>query len=63
GLRGGQPGARGKNVVVTEKGKRGKEEKNSEEEAPGKFTRSLEAGDVLSIQTPGGGGWGDPNPQ
>jgi len=25
---------------------------------PGKFTRAVEAGDVLSIRTPGGGGWG-----
>jgi N-methylhydantoinase B len=28
------------------------------QEMPGKFTAWLEAGDVLSIETPGGGGWG-----
>ena len=49
GLRDGGPGARGRNVLINEKG---------EEELPGKFTRTVEAGDVLSIRTPGGGGWG-----
>ncbi len=49
GLRGGQPGARGRNVL---------RRNDSEEELPGKFTRTVAAGDVLSIQTPGGGGWG-----
>jgi N-methylhydantoinase B/oxoprolinase/acetone carboxylase alpha subunit len=24
----------------------------------GKFTLDLQAGDILSLQTPGGGGWG-----
>ncbi len=28
------------------------------QEMPGKFTAWLEPGDVLSIETPGGGGWG-----
>ena len=26
---------------------------------PGKFTLNLQPGDILSLQTPGGGGWGD----
>jgi N-methylhydantoinase B len=52
GLRDGGPGARGRNVLINEKG---------EEELPGKFTRTVEAGDVLSIRTPGGGGWGEEN--
>jgi len=49
GLREGGPGARGRNVLIRE---------GEEEELPGKFTRAVEAGDVLSIRTPGGGGWG-----
>jgi len=28
------------------------------DELPSKFTAWLDAGDVLSIETPGGGGWG-----
>ena len=52
GLRDGGPGARGRNVLIRE---------GEEEELPGKFTRAVEAGDVLSIRTPGGGGWGEEN--
>jgi N-methylhydantoinase B len=49
GLAGGGPGAPGRNLLL----------QNGEEiELPGKFTRRLEAGDVLSIRSPGGGGWG-----
>jgi N-methylhydantoinase B len=32
------------------------------EEAPAKTTRELRAGDVVRIETPGGGGWGAPAP-
>ena len=53
GLLGGQPGARGRNVEI-----RAREKESDEEELPGKFTRVFEPGEVLSIQTPGGGGWG-----
>jgi len=28
------------------------------EELPSKFTTWVQRGDILSIQTPGGGGWG-----
>ncbi len=56
GLRGGEAGARGRNVLIKE---REAEREKEREELPGKFTRRLEAGDVLSIQTPGGGGWGN----
>ncbi len=52
GLQEGGSGARGQNVLINEEG---------EEELSGKFTRSVEAGDVLSIRTPGGGGWGEEN--
>jgi N-methylhydantoinase B len=50
GLAGGQPGAPGRNLLI-----RG----SVEQELPGKFTLDLQPGDVLSIQTPGGGGWGE----
>ena len=47
GVRGGQPGARGRNLV-------------NGEEMPGKATLDLSPGDVLTIETPGGGGLGTP---
>jgi N-methylhydantoinase B len=50
GLSGGRSGSPGRNSIVRAKGGR--------QEMPSKFTALLEAGDVLSIETPGGGGWG-----
>lgn len=50
GLGGGDDGARGRNVLRSGDG--------PVEELPSKFTRRLEEGDVLRIETPGGGGWG-----
>jgi len=50
GLSGGRVGKPGRNVVIRADGKR--------QEMPAKFTAWLEAGDILSIETPGGGGWG-----
>jgi len=50
GLAGGGPAATGRNVLVRADGAR--------EELPGKFSRRVSAGDVLRIETPGGGGWG-----
>jgi N-methylhydantoinase B len=44
GARGGQPGAPGRNVL-------------NGEELPAKATRDLAAGDVVRIETPGGGGF------
>jgi N-methylhydantoinase B/oxoprolinase/acetone carboxylase alpha subunit len=49
GLKGGEPGEPGENVVI----RSGKEERLA-----GKARVALEPGDVLSIRTPGGGGWG-----
>jgi len=46
GERGGAPGAPGRNLV-------------NGEEAPSKLTRDLRAGDVVTIETPGGGGLGE----
>jgi N-methylhydantoinase B len=45
GASGGGPGARGRTIL-------------NGEELPAKVTRTLEAGDVLRIETPGGGGHG-----
>jgi N-methylhydantoinase B len=45
GERGGEPGASGRNFL-------------NGEELPAKATRELEAGDVIRIETPGGGGFG-----
>jgi N-methylhydantoinase B len=47
GADGGEPGARGRNFL-------------NGEELPPKTTRDLAAGDVVRIETPGGGGFGDP---
>jgi N-methylhydantoinase B len=44
GARGGGPGEPGRNLV-------------NGEEVPPKATRELEAGDVVTVETPGGGGW------
>lgn len=49
GLAGGEPGAMGRNLLATRQGER---------ELPPKVHLQLEAGDRLTILTPGGGGWG-----
>ncbi|MBW1997162.1 MAG: hydantoinase B/oxoprolinase family protein [Deltaproteobacteria bacterium] len=49
GLFGGRPGTPGKNIIIRA-GKR--------EDRPGKFFASLKKGDVLRIETPGGGAYG-----
>jgi N-methylhydantoinase B len=45
GANGGAPGRPGRNLL-------------NGEELPAKVTRELEAGDVVTVETPGGGGWG-----
>jgi N-methylhydantoinase B len=45
GERGGEPGATGRNLL-------------NDEELPAKVTRALRKGDLVRIETPGGGGWG-----
>lgn len=52
GLEGGQHGTVGVHVVIRADGR--------EEVLPGKCTVDLRRGDTLVIQTPGGGGYGDP---
>lgn len=56
GLKGGSPGKTGRNVVMT----LGSDGKHLEEEIPGKVSMHIEAGTVISINTPGGGGYGTP---
>ncbi|HUE77802.1 MAG TPA: hydantoinase B/oxoprolinase family protein, partial [Longimicrobiales bacterium] len=49
GLAGGADGATGRNVLIRD---------GAESDLPSKATLSLRAGDVLSLRSPGGGGWG-----
>ncbi|HZI50363.1 MAG TPA: hydantoinase B/oxoprolinase family protein, partial [Terriglobia bacterium] len=51
GASGGGDGLAGRNVIRRADGR--------VDAMPGKFTAWLESGDTLSIETPGGGGWGD----
>lgn len=51
GLQGGEDGAAGRATVV-------KSATGEQVELPGKCSLHLEAGDILRIETPGGGGWG-----
>jgi N-methylhydantoinase B len=52
GLAGGQPGACGRTILVRASG--------AVEPLPGKCNVRAQAGDVIRIETPGGGGWGAP---
>jgi N-methylhydantoinase B len=52
GIDGGQPGSTGKNSIIRD---------GNEISLPGKGSFTLKSGDILSIQTPGGGGFGNPN--
>jgi N-methylhydantoinase B len=49
GLQGGEPGKPGRNLLLRA---------SREQELPGKCEIQVEPGDVLSLSTPGGGGWG-----
>jgi N-methylhydantoinase B len=52
GLHSGGPGTKGRNVL---------NEHGIDRELPGKCNIQADAGAVLHIETPGGGGWGEPN--
>jgi len=52
GLHGGADGARGKNSTTDKDGTR--------HEQPGKATFTLGDGEIVMVETPGGGGWGRP---
>ncbi len=49
GLSGGEPGSPGKNIIIRD---------GQEMIKPGKFSANLLKGDILRIETPGGGGFG-----
>jgi N-methylhydantoinase B len=51
GLHGGKDGKRGRNSVV--------HRDDTVEEVPGKASLTLEPGEVVVVETPGGGGWGE----
>jgi len=48
-LHGGEPGATGRSLLISDTESR---------ELPGKCSVTANAGDVIRIETPGGGGWG-----
>jgi N-methylhydantoinase B len=50
GAAGGKPGRRGRNLV-------------NDDEVPSKTSRDLRTDDVVTVETPGGGGWGPPQEQ
>ncbi len=50
GLAGGEPGARGRTTLIS---------KGGTTELPAKCSISASGGDVIRIETPGGGGWGN----
>jgi N-methylhydantoinase B len=56
GARGGEPGARGRNLLIAPG------EDGAARELPGKITGALRPGERLRIETPGGGGFGAPDP-
>jgi N-methylhydantoinase B/oxoprolinase/acetone carboxylase alpha subunit len=51
GRAGGEPGESGRNLLIRE---------GAERELADKCTLEVRWGDVISIRTPGGGGWGSP---
>lgn len=51
GLQGGRDGKKGANLLISG-GKR--------KRLPGKFSLRMSRGEILVVETPGGGGWGDP---
>jgi N-methylhydantoinase B len=53
GLQGGKHGGKGENVLIHDG-----RERTPCRSLPGKTSLDLKAGDVVSIRTPGGGGWG-----
>ena len=62
GAEGGEPGACGRNTLIRKRdaGDAGREKagREKEERLPGKVQLTLQAGDRLRIETPGGGGYG-----
>ncbi len=55
GVRGGEPGRSGRNSLETVSSTG----KSVRRKLPGKVTINVEAGDIVRVETPGGGGWGE----
>lgn len=49
GTQGGNAGTPGENVLISD---------GVEKHLPGKISLTIQAGDIISIRSPGGGGWG-----
>jgi N-methylhydantoinase B len=60
GLRGGADGSRGETRLLIDAAPDQSETERTTERLPAKTTRSLAAGDAVSLLTPGAGGYGDP---
>jgi len=58
GLQGGEAGAPGRNVLIPHPAGEDTSEQPAERELAGKATFSARAGDVIRLETPGGGGYG-----
>ena len=56
GARGGAPGAAGRNSIESTSASG----KAARRRLPGKITINVKAGDIIRLETPGGGGWGAP---
>jgi len=55
GLFGGEPGKVGNNLIY---------QNSQKQQMPGKFSERLNQGDIVRIETPGGGGYGTmPQPE
>ena len=54
GLNGGEPGSCGRNQLLRA---------GQTTTLPGKITLPIEAGDIIQLETPGGGGWGQAGPE
>ena len=66
GLQGGQPGAVGRNLLIRDGHEEAARPPDTcgtggmrHQDLPGKAECEVNPGDVLSLQTPGGGGWGE----
>ena len=57
GSQGGQPGRSGQNSLETTSASG----RSARRKLPGKITIDVKAGDIIRVETPGGGGWGEPH--
>ena len=59
GSQGGEAGAAGRNSLEVKRG----DGARSKRKLPGKIIVNVEPGDIIRLETPGGGGWGEPQPR